>query len=272
MMQPLVSILLPAYNAAQYLSDTIDSVLSQTYTHFELLLLDDGSIDGTSAVVSKYTDSRIKYMPNNGNKGLVYTLNRGLQEAKGKYIARLDADDICLPERLAKQVAWLEQRPQTTIVTTCVTLINEKNEPAGVWPIDRKAISAADIKKYMAWENCIAHPTVMFNAALIKGYYYSAHQKHIEDYDLWLHLLADGHVIEKIATPLLLYRIHSQSVTGSVHRKKNPFFTIFHGKRKFLTARLRKLHWGWFESQVLFTMCCNMVMGIGKEIKRQLKR
>ena len=96
---PKVSVLLPVYNAEKYLQEAIDSILRQTFTDFELLLINDGSTDGSEEVIRQYHDDRIVYIKNDGNKGLIYTLNRGIEAAKGTYIARMDADDVSLPER-----------------------------------------------------------------------------------------------------------------------------------------------------------------------------
>lgn len=271
-MNPLVSILLPAYNCEKYIRKTIDSLLNQTYTNFELLLINDGSTDGTSAIIDGYTDIRIQHIHNNGNKGLIYTLNRGLELAKGKYIARIDADDVCLPTRLEKQVDWLEKNSTTAIVATQIIFINELDEPTGNWPLDMQCITATKIKKAMLWQSCIAHPSVLMRSEIIKQYHYSTKQKHSEDYDLWLQVLSDGNVIEKVPEQLLKYRVHTASVTGSIHRKKNPFFTNYHTKRKFLLSRLVKLKWGWFETKICLTQAYDLFMGIGKEIKQLLKK
>ncbi len=267
-----MSILLPAYNCEKFIRKTIDSLLNQTYTNFELLIINDGSTDTTSAIIDSYTDVRIQHIHNDGNQGLIYTLNRGLELAKGKYIARIDADDVCLPTRLKKQIEWLEKNPETAIVATQIIFINELNEPTGNWPLDMQSITAAQIKKAMLWQSCIAHPSVMMRSEIIKQYHYSTQQKHSEDYDLWLQILSDGNVIEKVPEQLLKYRVHTESVTGSIHRKKNPFFTNYHTKRKFLLSRLIKLKWGWFETKIGLTQAYDLFMGIGKELKKLLKK
>ncbi len=270
-MLPLVSILLPAYNSESYIKQTIDSILQQTYAEFELLIINDGSTDNTSNIIDSYTDKRIQYIKNNGNQGLIFTLNKGIELAKGKYIARIDADDICLPQRIEKQVAWMQQNTNTAVLATTVQFINEHNEPTGFWPLDLQTITSSAIKKNMVWQCCIAHPSVMMRSEVIKNYRYNVYQKHTEDYDLWLQLLADGFVIEKINEPLLLYRVHTQSITGSIHRKRNTFFTIAKTKKQFLLQRIKKFNWGIFETKILLSACFDVMMGIGKEIKRLFK-
>ncbi len=99
MPQPIISVLMPAYNGEKFLAEAIDSVLNQTFPDFELLIVNDGSGDATETIIKGYSDNRIVYIKNDINRGLIYTLNKGVDEAKGKYIARMDVDDICLPER-----------------------------------------------------------------------------------------------------------------------------------------------------------------------------
>lgn len=270
-MNPLVSILLPAYNCEKYLQQTIDSLLMQTCTDFELLIINDGSTDGTAGIIDFNKDPRIKHIKNDGNKGLIFSLNYGIEIAQGQFIARMDADDICQPERLQKQVQWLMEHPNTAVVGCIIQFINEQNNATGEWPLDKATTTADSIRKTMAWENCLAHPSVMMRSSSIKKYRYTTNQKHSEDYDLWLQLLADGLVIEKLPETLLLYRVHAASVTGSIHRKRNPFFTNYHTKRKFLLSRIMKLKWGFFETKVACTQAYDLMMGIAKSIKQLVK-
>jgi glycosyltransferase involved in cell wall biosynthesis len=270
-MSPLVSIILPVYNCEKYIRKTIDSVLNQTYSNFELLVIDDGSTDATSIIVQSFIDNRIQLIQFKKNKGLIEVLNHGIKIAKGKYIARLDGDDICLPTRLEKQVNWLEKKQKTAVVATQISFINEDDETTGDWQLDIQTNTADQIRKAMLWECCIAHPSVMMRAEIIKQYQYSIRQKHTEDYDLWLQILSDGFCIEKIPEQLLQYRVHTQSVTGSFHRKKNPFFTVANTKRKFLINQIKKISFKSFELAIVGTMIHDVLMGIGKEIKKLFK-
>lgn len=270
-MNPLVSIILPAYNCEKFIRKTIHSLINQTYSNFELLVINDGSTDATTSIIQSFKDTRIQLIQNEKNKGLIYTLNKGIELSKGKYIARIDADDICLPERLQKQVNWLEENTQIAIVATQILLIDEQDEATGNWLLDMQNTTANQIKKAMLWQNCIAHPTVLFRSEIIKKYQYSNNQKHSEDYDLWLQILADGFIIEKVPEQLVKYRVHSNSVTGAINRKRNPFFIQYNTKRKFLLGRFQQLKWGLFETKILFTMLYDEMMGIGKVIKTLFK-
>ncbi|GEO10995.1 glycosyltransferase family 2 protein [Segetibacter aerophilus] len=271
MSSPAISIILPVYNAAKYVGEAINSLLEQTFQDFELLIINDGSYDSSEEVVLSFIDSRITYVKNENNQGLVDTLNRGIELARGKYIVRMDADDICVPLRLEKQFTWLEKNLSTSVVSCHISFIDESGKVTGDWEEDVNTVSCREIKQKMAWANCIAHPTVMFRADLIKSYRYNQNQKNTEDYDLWLRLIADGAVIEKIPEKLLLYRVHEASITGTVLRKSNPFFKQFQCKKRFLLQRTMHGKWGLFESSVLLTTIFDGTMGIGKHIKAIVK-
>ena len=133
---PLVSVILLTYNRADMLPRAIDSILAQTYKNWELIIINDGSTDGTSKVMNEYAlkDKRIKTFENDGNKKIVYSRNRGLSEAKGKYIAWVDDDDIAEPNKLERQVAFMEKHKDITISGTDISLINGKGK-VYLWPV-----------------------------------------------------------------------------------------------------------------------------------------
>jgi glycosyltransferase involved in cell wall biosynthesis len=211
----LISILLPVHNGALYLEKAIDSLLAQTYTHFELLIINDGSTDDTEKIVQGYNDTRISYIHNKKNIGLIASLNNGIRLATGKYIARMDADDICHPDRLQIQKDFLDSNPDVAIVASTTEWINEFGDKKGIWEVDHKTITPEAIKKTMASKNCISHPTVMGRIEIFQQFLYEPAQKNIEDYYLWLCVLNAGYQIAKIPTALLYYRQHDQSVTNS---------------------------------------------------------
>ena len=271
MSAPVISILLPAYNCMQFLSQTIDSLLNQTFADFELLIINDGSTDDTEQVIKSYKDARIRYIKNEVNSGLIYSLNKGIDLAAGKYIARIDADDLALPQRLELQKKWLDDHPLTAVVGCTVQMIDEQNKGLGLWKDDQQTTTFKAIKAMMPWENCLAHPSVMIRTELAIQYKYDGNQQHTEDYDLWLRMLADGLIIEKVPQNLLLYRVHQSSITGSILRKSNPFFKQFNCKRRFLARRIKGGTWGAFESKVLLTTLYDGLMGTGKKIKNSIK-
>lgn len=261
---PAVSVILPAYNCEKFIGKAIQSVLQQTFTDFELIIINDGSTDNTDAIIHTFDDQRIIYLKNSNNQGLIYTLNKAIAHANGKYIARMDADDICLQERLANQKAFLDQNKDITAIASTIEFINEQEEKTGIWELDRQTITPAQIRRAILKQNCIAHPTVMMRSEIIKQLKYKEYQKNIEDYDLWLRLLNCGYKIAKLDEPLLLYRTHDASVT-SIHLKKaNPFFKHFIMKTKFLT------HFGHisgFAFSVFGSAILDLIKGIIKAIK-----
>src|SRR5258705_775698 len=113
---PQVSVLLPVWNGERHLAAAIESVLGQSFTDFELLIVDDGSTDGSAALIRRYGDERIRLFENEKNLGVTRSLNLGLAQARGRYVARMDADDLSAPERLARQVAFLDSHPEVALV------------------------------------------------------------------------------------------------------------------------------------------------------------
>lgn len=267
---PEVSVILPVYNAAVYLKKAIDSILAQTFTDFELLIINDGSTDRSEEIIFSYNDQRIRYLKNEGNKGLIYSLNRAIDEAKGKYIARMDADDICFQERLAEQRTWLINHPSTAVVASFSNEIDEQGQDRGFFEPDRKTVTAAEIRQTMPVQNCITHPAVMGRAEIFRAYRYAATQRNIEDYDLWLRILADGGIIEKIPRPLLWYRVHQDSVTQTKLRKKNFFWKHFQAKRRFLAQRVKKGKLNSFDLRVATQMLLDLGKGAGKALKQMV--
>lgn len=267
MSQPAISIILPAYNAEKYIGQTISSLLNQTFTDFELLVIDDGSTDNTVSIIKNFTDSRIVLIQNEQNLGLVKTLNKAALLSKGKYIARMDADDIALPQRLQLQTEFLETHTTVAATAGWVNFIDDNNNPAGIWDLDRQTNTAAQIKKALVKENCIAHPTVTIRTEVLQQYLYNEKQQHIEDYDLWLRLAANGLLIEKVQQPILQYRVHAASVTGTKLKKTNFFFKHFNCKRRFIADRLQRFAINGFVIKVFFSMIVDLIMGFGKVIK-----
>ncbi len=266
-MQPSISVIMPAYNAQQFLALAIQSVLCQTFFDFEFLIINDGSTDNSLNIIKSFSDKRIVILNNTENIGLVNSLNKAIALAKGKYIARMDADDICMPSRLAEQYEFLEANSFITVVATFIDFIDENGKKTGYWALDRKANTQNGIKNISVKECCIAHPTIMINTIVAQKYKYNPSQLHCEDYDLWLRLLADGYKIGKINDPLLMYRVHSKSITQIDNKKVNTYFKIANCKKKFL---LQSNTISAFRCSVFINMCSNYMLGFGKMIKNIL--
>ena len=207
----MVSVILPAYNAEGTIGEAIKSIIDQTYKDWELLVIDDGSTDNTKAVIQSFEDPRIKYIENEGNKKLIYTLNRGLEMATGKYIARMDADDISKPDRFQKQVDFMEGNPECIVCGTFIQMFKDSEnigKPVGIFGDD------AVLKEYLYRDSCFAHPSVMMRTDCIKktGIHYNTECLHVEDYKFWIDLVPYGSFYN-IPEALLRYRVDDNQVS-----------------------------------------------------------
>ena len=203
-----VSVILPVYNAADYLAEAITSILNQSFKNFELLIINDGSTDHSKEIIHSFSDARIKYIDNKGNRGLIYTLNRGIEESTGTYIARMDADDISLPDRFEIQFNYMERHPE---VGACGTYAEYIGDRQGFWkyPIEDK-----DIRCRLMWGSSIIHPTAFIRKSILNIHHIKFSDNYIaaEDYKIWVDI---SHVAElhNIPEVLLKYRTHSHQVT-----------------------------------------------------------
>jgi glycosyltransferase involved in cell wall biosynthesis len=228
---PRVSVILPAFNADRWLGDAIESVLAQTFADFELLALDDGSADETLAVIQRYATLDARVVPVAlEHRGLVPTLNEGISRAKAGYIARLDADDICLPERFARQVAFLDANPDYVLVGSRVLRIDED----GV-PVSRSMsvpLSHDSLVDRVQTVNCgISHPTVMARKeAIVAAGCYFENQFPAEDRGLWRRMLANGGKMENLPEGLVLKRRHANAVTVQNAMRKGVSMARIHRK------------------------------------------
>jgi glycosyltransferase involved in cell wall biosynthesis len=209
---PLISVLMPAYNAEKYLREAIDSILGQTFTDFEFIIVNDGSTDASREIILSYKDRRIRLVGNEYNMGLIKSLNKGLNYAGGEYIARMDADDISLPERFAAQVSFMEKHPEIGICGTWVANIGKGSGKSWTPPIDD-----ATIQCQLLFNVPLVHPSVMMRRSLFTDFdLLYADYPHAEDYALW----RQASLYTKFANIpqiLLSYRHHDCQV-GQVHR------------------------------------------------------
>jgi glycosyltransferase involved in cell wall biosynthesis len=202
---------MPIYNAEKYVTEALNSIVQQTFTDFELIIIDDGSTDRSSTIIQSYAkkDRRIIVHRQN-NSGLIISLNRGCSLARGKYIARMDADDVSLPERFARQLDYLERHPHIGLLGTWIQDIGANGEPGPVWPLPT---TPAVIPWFLMFGNCIAHPSVMGRRELIQTLGYRPEATHVEDYDLWIRLSAVSGVAN-LPDVLVRYRVLNQSVSS----------------------------------------------------------
>ncbi|HTI07198.1 MAG TPA: glycosyltransferase [Puia sp.] len=209
-MNPKVTVLMPAYNAGKYIAEAIRSVLGQSFTDFELLIVDDGSSDNTLGVVHSFADPRIRLLVQE-KKGISLALNTGLKAARGLYIARFDADDICFPERLARQVVFLDGHPAYLVTGSDAEYISENGE--FLFNFRCKGHAHREILENL-YQHCpFIHSAVMYRKeAILRAGGYSAYAHNFEDYLLWVQLLKWGKCCN-LPEPLIKVRINPASVT-----------------------------------------------------------
>ncbi len=212
---PCISVLMPVYNAEKYLHQAVESILNQTFRDFECIVIDDGSTDGSKSILQKFQkqDQRIRLISRR-NTGLTVALNEGLSYAKGPYIARMDADDVALPERFAKQLAFLEDNPNYVAVGTRVLLIDPEGWSIG--PFSQQTTHEAIDAAHMAGRGgAICHPSVMIRHNALQSIGgYREEMEPCEDRDLFLRLAEIGK-LANLKETLLQYRMHPKSVGHS---------------------------------------------------------
>jgi len=211
---PTTSVCMAAYNAAKFLETALDSLLAQTYAHFELIVVDDGSCDDTAKIVRRYarTDARIEYLRNETNRGLVYTRNRLLQECSTPLIAVADADDVFHPRRLENQLQFLEKHPECGVIGAGVEFLDQ-----GEGRLPSLAVHAEDrhIRFFMHLTPAFWNTTTLYRRELLEqaGGYREGFEAGAEDYDLWARLLPLTR-FANLPEPLVKVRVHPASVTA----------------------------------------------------------
>ncbi|MDR2622351.1 MAG: glycosyltransferase [Dysgonamonadaceae bacterium] len=205
-----ISVVMPVFNSEKYVAEAVDSILNQTFTDFEFIILNDGSTDATSNILAGYNDKRIKVVTLK-HEGLVYCLNKGLELSKGKYIARMDSDDIAYPERLQVQYDFMESHPDVGICGTNYKMFNDTNNNIYT---SKFPANDTDIRAQMFGYSAFCHPAVMLRKDCLEksGLKYDKDFFRAEDYRLWIDLL-DYTQGANISQVLLHYRIHPANVT-----------------------------------------------------------
>lgn len=204
-----VSVVMSVYNGEAYLRQAIDSILCQSFTDFEFLVIDDGSTDQTSAILHSYEDPRIRLLTNPKNVGLSQSLNRGLSEARGEFVARQDADDVSEPERLGRQVAFLDAHPEVALLGTWYTEIGGAQSRQRALPCDYAAIRWA-----LLFFCPFVHSAVMWRRTLVSSSVggYDESLRHSMDFELWARI-ADSFPVANLGEHLVRLRLHPESMT-----------------------------------------------------------
>ena len=221
MKRPKISVIMSVYNTEKYLTEAIESILNQTFNDFEFIIIDDHSTDNSSTIIKKYQnkDKRMKLINNLKNLGITKSLNRGLKIAKGKYIARMDADDISIPKRLQAQYSFLERNKGIFLVGTTTFSIDNKGNHL------RRITDVTDLNeiemKLESGNNFLTHASIMFRND--RQTFYREKFKYSQDYDLYLRLVTQNKKISIINTPLVKYRFLKESISMSKKIQQRAF-------------------------------------------------
>ncbi len=207
---PIISVVLPVFNGAKYLHEAVDSILSQTFKNFELIVINDGSIDRTQEILEEYRDSDPRVvLISRENRGLVASLNEGVVISRGEWIARMDADDIALPHRFERQLQWLEETG-ADICGSWVRFFGTK---------DNRILKHAEcddaIKIELLFCCAFAHPTVVIKSEKIKSLRYDNFWDKAEDYELWTRAACNGWKMTNVPEVLLMYRQHDRQISNA---------------------------------------------------------
>lgn len=209
---PLVSIIMPVYNGDRYLKEAIDSIVKQSFTDFEFIIINDGSTDKSEEIISSYDDIRIVYIKNPENYKLIKTLNIGFSIAKGNYICRMDADDVSMPDRLEVQVDFMENHPEYVMAGSYVNKIDELGQRKNTIEYYTKD---EDLRFAMIYYCPFIHPSMILRNDILKknNHQFREEYIHAEDYHLWT-ILAEKGKVANIPLYLLEYRVHSQQISA----------------------------------------------------------
>lgn len=260
MRNALVSVILPVFNAEKYLSQAIESILEQSYTHFELLILNDGSSDRSVEIIQSYSDSRIRFHDSRQNTGLVSQLNKGLQHSAGQYIARMDADDIALPNRLKDQVDFLEQNPSVGLCGCFVVAFDDRKEYfKSLLPATHDEICA-----FLLFGSPFFHPSIMIRKSVLteNKIVYATGTDSSEDYYLFVDL-HDKTRLANVPGVGLRYRLHASNMS-----KTHGDFQKRAGELK-RREYVKEFFWGTEEREISglvekhFSTCAKKILSVG---------
>lgn len=220
---PKVSVLMPVFNGEKYLREAIDSILKQSFTEFEFIIINDGSTDRSAEILQTYADPRLRVIHNESNIGVTLTLNKGLDLARGEYVARMDCDDVSVPDRLEKQVSFMDAHPEVAVCGTYALVIDETGRVLRTNQVPTGRHLEVDYWRL----NPIIHPSAMIRVGHLGDLRYDGRIRYAQDFDLWLRIKAK-HDLHNIPEYLLLYRRHGDSITRSKNEaQRSSAYRIF---------------------------------------------
>ena len=203
---PKVSVIMSVYNGEKYLSEAIESVLNQTLTDFEFIMVNDGSTDDSLKIIKSYDDKRVRLIDNETNIGLTRSLNKAIEQARGEFVARQDADDVSLPGRFEEQVRYFERHPETALLGTGIYIIDEGGKVLG------KKAAPANPGDSLLQANRFNHGSTMFKSAVVRKLGgYNELLRYCQDYELWLRM-AKSHEVRNLKQGLYKLRSHDENI------------------------------------------------------------
>lgn len=212
---PKISVVMPCYNIINYVEEAVSSILNQTFTDFELIVIDDCSTDGTREYLQNIQDERVKVVLNKKNQGFARTTNIGASKVTTKYLASMDGDDISFPERLEKQFNFMEKNPKVDVVFAYAQRFQDDGSILKPWKADRESVTNEQIRKCLYKRNCLVNPTAFMRTASFAN---DAKDESItangSDYEYWLRCSMKGLNFAKIQEELLSYRVRDSSMTA----------------------------------------------------------
>ena len=234
--KPLVSVLMPVYNAAQFLSASLGSIIKQDYDELEIIIVDDESTDQSIDIVQSFHDPRIVIVKNPENMGLAASLNEAIQVSRGAFLARMDADDIAHSSRISSQVSFMLANPDIDVLGTSMQYFGESRF-LNHFPETHEAC-----RSYLMFNVCFGHPTVMFRRYVFdsaENFYNPRLKQYSEEYDLWCRL-SDKHRFHNLQQVLLYYRTYPPAIKSEAESKR--IVNSSEIRKNYLTLRLGELH------------------------------
>lgn len=233
---PLVTIAIPVYNCEKTIQQTLRSVLNQTLADYEVLIYDDGSTDRTIPLIQAFQDPRIKLFQDGGNRGIACRLNQLIEQASGQFLVRMDGDDVMFPDRLEKQVAFLQSHPDVDVVGSAAVVIDEHDHVLGLRGGESRAWTIDDL--FMS--SRFIHPTVAGKTTWFKRWKYDEQLSGCEDMDLWIRSCGDS-VFADMAEPLLFYREYQNMRLSTYLRRQRLLMAYAWGRRDQLERKKKLL-------------------------------
>ena len=213
-----ISVIMSAYNAGKYIGQAIESILMQSFTDFEFIIINDASTDQTNTKIFSFRDKRIKYIENKNRLGLTRSLNLGLKIARGTYIARMDADDVSFVDRFKIQYDYLEKNKNIVLTGSWIEFFGEYKEEKTIWECPQNHYA---IKYFLSFCNQLAHSSIFFRRQdIINIGGYDNKYEYAQDYDLYARLIKNNYLLNNIGQVLVKYRVHNESRSFSHNERQ----------------------------------------------------